>query len=379
MNINRDNYEAWFLDFLDGNLNGNRVGEFREFLRQNPDLQEELQEYDPVYLETVGFSFPHKETLYREPLDQEEYFDQVAVAWMEGDLEPAEALRFEEYLQRHPGKQKDADLFRLTRLAPDQRIVFPRKAALYHQPAIRLMMTWTMRVAAVLLVAALTYSAYEIFKVVPDPGTEVAETRSETPESTKEPGKIEIPGNRAESGQASSGLPGNSTRKSPENRLMADNRSGTSITSRSYRTSLLPASTGTQMASSTTEIIREREAIPASIPLKEVALEAANAPVILALVAPATTSPQPAKEPLLADTKTGYRPLNEVLMEKTGLDDLRKRVDNLSISKLTRFGLRVAATVSNKKFRVDTNKEGEIIAYNLDTRLLGLSIPVKKD
>ena len=39
--INRDNYEAYLLDYLEGNLEESAVNEFIEFLKQNPRLQED--------------------------------------------------------------------------------------------------------------------------------------------------------------------------------------------------------------------------------------------------------------------------------------------------------------------------------------------------
>ncbi len=42
MNITRDNYESWFLDYLEGHLEEGMVNEFIKFIHQNSDLKEEL-------------------------------------------------------------------------------------------------------------------------------------------------------------------------------------------------------------------------------------------------------------------------------------------------------------------------------------------------
>ena len=42
MKINRNNYEVFFMDYLDGNLDESVVNDFIEFLQKNPDLKEEL-------------------------------------------------------------------------------------------------------------------------------------------------------------------------------------------------------------------------------------------------------------------------------------------------------------------------------------------------
>ena len=44
MQIDRSNYEIWFIDWLDGNLNSLQVEQLKLFLDQNPDLREELDD-----------------------------------------------------------------------------------------------------------------------------------------------------------------------------------------------------------------------------------------------------------------------------------------------------------------------------------------------
>lgn len=43
MKISRSNYEIFFLDYLDGTLSANRVDDFLDFLKNNPDLADELK------------------------------------------------------------------------------------------------------------------------------------------------------------------------------------------------------------------------------------------------------------------------------------------------------------------------------------------------
>ncbi len=398
MKITRDNYESWFLDYLEGRLEEGRMDEFLRFLHENQDLKEELSGFETVTLDPPEVVFHGKENLHREIYDLPEAFDQAAIARMEGDAEPAEALRFEDFLKRYPEKRKEAELFLRTRLIPDPTIVFPGKENLYHRPVIRLMMTWTMRVAAVLLVAALVFTTLDWRLDIPGTGVEVAGTGDEIPGTIPETGTLETPGNlpdqgvttnpgtgteparRTESGQVEetgnipSAIPETSTPGKPEKNLVAQNRSMTTASSGRRATVTLPSGAGTVDASLAAGTTLVREKVPSILAVKEAAIDHAGAPVTLA----SATIPSP-EEPLQAVTRTENPSLNEFLLEKTGLDNLGNQINNLSISKLTRFGLKVAAAVSNEKFSYDTNNDGEIIAYNLDTRLLGLSIPVKHD
>ena len=57
MKIDRSNYEIWFIDWLDGNLNSLQIEQLKLFLDQNPDLKEEFNDLTPVKLVSSGNSF----------------------------------------------------------------------------------------------------------------------------------------------------------------------------------------------------------------------------------------------------------------------------------------------------------------------------------
>ena len=48
MKITRDNYEIWFLDYLEGRLNDSEKEELHQFLASHHDLAAELDEYIPT-------------------------------------------------------------------------------------------------------------------------------------------------------------------------------------------------------------------------------------------------------------------------------------------------------------------------------------------
>ncbi|MBC8005772.1 MAG: hypothetical protein H7X84_09885, partial [Verrucomicrobia bacterium] len=47
--ITRDNYEAFFLDYLEGNLEETLIDQFLDFLEKNPDLKEELHLFENIH------------------------------------------------------------------------------------------------------------------------------------------------------------------------------------------------------------------------------------------------------------------------------------------------------------------------------------------
>lgn len=63
--INKDNYEAYFLDYLEGNLSEKYKKELELFLKENPKLGEELKAYDNslFLIPDMEISFKEKESL----------------------------------------------------------------------------------------------------------------------------------------------------------------------------------------------------------------------------------------------------------------------------------------------------------------------------
>ncbi len=65
MKITIDNYEAYVLDFLEGNLDAKEEVEFRRFLEEYPEVKEELAGIDQIIVvPDLTLTYPHKESLY---------------------------------------------------------------------------------------------------------------------------------------------------------------------------------------------------------------------------------------------------------------------------------------------------------------------------
>jgi len=85
--INRDNYETWIIDFLDGKLTTEQVGQLVLFLEMNPDIAEEFDGLDEVKLEDSNPAFSGKESLLKESMDLPmEDVDMLLAKKLEGDL-----------------------------------------------------------------------------------------------------------------------------------------------------------------------------------------------------------------------------------------------------------------------------------------------------
>src|SRR5680860_40980 len=98
MEINRNNYETYFIDYLEGNLNELLVNDFIEFLQQNPDLKEELSHFETLSVEPENILFSKKNNLYKDKYDSEKEFNRAAVANLEGDISDIEKAEFDHYI-----------------------------------------------------------------------------------------------------------------------------------------------------------------------------------------------------------------------------------------------------------------------------------------
>lgn len=112
MNLDRNTYEAWLLDHLEGRLTAPQEAELRAFLLAHPDLPG-LPDALPD-LEPTDLPFPHKELLKRSfpptgPLVPAR-LDDFLIARAEGDLDAASTQALDAYLQAHPGSERDARL-----------------------------------------------------------------------------------------------------------------------------------------------------------------------------------------------------------------------------------------------------------------------------
>jgi len=141
MKINRDNYEAYFLDYHEGALNPEEMAEVLVFVGQNPDLKEQFEEFENISLpadESISFSgkdflkmntgiFTGQITLS----NIEEYL----VAEAEGVLSAEVHARLDEFVHQYPQFEKDRRIYRHTRLVADNHIVYANKNALKHMAA----------------------------------------------------------------------------------------------------------------------------------------------------------------------------------------------------------------------------------------------------
>ncbi len=121
MNITRSNYEIYFIDYLEGNLDTSAQAALDKFLQVNPDLKEELKSFKPVKLEAEKIQYKDKDKLKKNVSDllfAEKNFNKTCIARLEGDLTPQQQKEFDEYLNKNPELKKQYKKFTKTKLKP---------------------------------------------------------------------------------------------------------------------------------------------------------------------------------------------------------------------------------------------------------------------
>lgn len=129
MNINKNNYEAYFLDYHEGNLSPQEVADLFLFLEEHPELKKELDDFENVTLDDFSAPvFENKESLKKNitPDNREDYF----IRAIEGNLDANEIILLQTFLTEHPEFLKEFKLFEKTKLQADTSLVFENKPEL---------------------------------------------------------------------------------------------------------------------------------------------------------------------------------------------------------------------------------------------------------
>ncbi|MBN2634619.1 MAG: hypothetical protein JXR61_00010 [Prolixibacteraceae bacterium] len=360
MKINRNNYETYFLDYLEGNLDEKLVDDFLEFLQKNPDLKKELALFQSVSLEPEEIQFDKKEQLYKNKFDLENHFNNASIALMEGDLSSDEKTAFENYLNAHPNKKKEFLIFQRTKLHPDLSISFNKKSNLYHRSTGKTILMWSYRVAAVFVLAFIFYVLADQYS---------AQKMEESKMAVIEKEKSEKETQQKES-------PVKTDQKQDQKQIVEekDQKAETKSEEKSNEPEIAkPVRTETKS-------VKENKTEPTNQPditidrIQNVQLESmATLTVSLNVEMPQANlkSMQYSipKEPVYNDEE---RLFADVVKEKTGLD-------KLSFIKIAKTGLNIVSGISKEKFSYETNESGKVTEINYDSRLFAFSIPTENE
>ena len=130
--INSENYESFYLDYLEGNLGENDTIELFAFLNIHPEFQvdDELFTLESS-VPTLGDDFKNllKTDIYSQVISLNNV-DLFLIAQKEGQLNSEQSATLASFLELHPELKKEQKLYAAATLKADQSIVYGNKGGL---------------------------------------------------------------------------------------------------------------------------------------------------------------------------------------------------------------------------------------------------------
>lgn len=152
MNINRHNYETFFLLYVDKELSAADRKAVEVFVQENPDLQMELALLQQTVLPAADDIVLHKKDwLYME--EDISSLQENLLLYADDELNTADRSAVESLLQTNTSANKEWDILQQTKLQPDMAVAFPDKQSLYRKEPGRVVgfAWWRVAAAAVIL------------------------------------------------------------------------------------------------------------------------------------------------------------------------------------------------------------------------------------
>lgn len=348
MKITRENYESFFLDFLEGNLKVDQIDQFLDFLNQNPDLKDELQAFESINIPEEKVAFSGKNQLYRSFGDQKTGNENRIIAYLEGDLISEDRILFEDELAVNPELEKEYRLFGKTRLVPDISLTFPEKNKIRRKSGSPVILNWIGRAAALIF---LFWGIYSIFKPENEPVQKIKnqEFAENSPTLTAPVEKAEI-------------VEKTSSPEVPEKTETKQEIIPTPEIVVQERMQPVPEEIPAEKPDSSVRDLELMNEIPPKLAPMELNAETNE----LALSTPVTTEK--------VQTETKVILLDKFLVEKA------KKVSAegiLSAQKLARAGMDAASELSGERIGF-VEKNGKVEKIRFESKILAFSIPLKK-
>ena len=198
MDIHRNNYEAYFLDYLEGRLSEQEIAVLLAFLEKNPDLEDELYQFENITLTERDINLKNKEVMFKSTDDyssvNERNFPEFCVAHFEKQLGHKGEQLLKEYLELNPSLIKEYNLFCKVYLEDDLSIRMPGKNHLKHitvYPVRRWLLTAS-AAAAILIFALLLFPLKN--RIIPPQlqTAAVSESKHLKTPATTHPAELEI-------------------------------------------------------------------------------------------------------------------------------------------------------------------------------------------
>lgn len=196
MNINRHNYEEYFILYMDNELNSDGRRMVEAFVQQHPDLKEELDTLLQYKLTPdTNIVFDGKEDLLKEnghPVITINNCSEWLTLYADDELNEEQKRLTERFMAANPAAMKEFQLLQKTKLQPEQ-VIFTNKESLYRrEEPVRRIIPYRWRAAAAILILALGITSVLVLNKKPSGGKKEVVTVNPPQESSPAENKIAV-------------------------------------------------------------------------------------------------------------------------------------------------------------------------------------------
>jgi hypothetical protein len=163
MNINRHNYEEFFLLYVDKELSAAGKKAVDVFVKENPDLRAELQALQQTVVKPDNIGLDKKDWLYME--QDITALQEDLLLYADDELKAADKKTIELLLSNDKAAQSEWSVLQQTKLQPDMAVVFADKQSLYRKETGRVVgIRWWRVAAAAILVGIGLWTGVTVYK-----------------------------------------------------------------------------------------------------------------------------------------------------------------------------------------------------------------------
>ena len=151
MTINRNNYEEFFLLYIDNELSVEEKNAVDVFLDENPDLQEEMIMLRQSILVPDGSVFADKQHLLKKEVINDELQAQLLLL-LDNELDKKTKGKLLGLVEKNAAVKQEWEIIQQTKLSAEEKIIFEDKSILYKEEGGRVIPVKWWRIAAAAIV-----------------------------------------------------------------------------------------------------------------------------------------------------------------------------------------------------------------------------------